>query len=924
MNYDKKSTIKKQEQINSYKEKNKMKRFVRLGRYCLFFVIILCIIAMISGAFIIHDVIQDAPSLTQNALTPSKQKSIVYDMDGEVIKELSNYQSNRVIIPSEQMPTNLKNAFVAIEDSRFYQHNGIDLKGIARAIFSNIKSFSLKEGASTITQQLIKNNIFDAGGENNSMDKIKRKIQEQYLALKIEKQYTKDEILTNYLNTINLGQGVLGVQAASKLYFNKDTSDLTLSECAVLASITQNPSNLEPLEHPEKNKARRTIVLNNMLKQNLISEEQYKTAMADDVYKRIKLVNTKKASKGADSYFVDALIKNLVNKLREEKNYTLAEAYQLIYGGGLKIYSTQDTEIQSLCTDIMNDPDYYPKDTHVSLTYRLTITREDGSEENYSEYDVQSYFRKLKDDPDYDIIYKNKKSARKACDQFKESLEKEGDQSAVERFSVMLQPQASFTLIEQKTGEVRALIGGSDRAREDSSIFLNRAIETPRQPGSTFKILAAYLPGLDNQTITLASVFDDAPYKYVDSGKKVKNWDGQYQGLTTVRNAIKDSINVVAAKAIMKSTPQTGYDYLLSLGFTTLVEKETDEKTGKIISDIIQPLALGGITEGVTNLELTGAYAAIANNGQYIEPTLFTKVLDADGNVILQSEQKKKKVMQSSTAWLLTDVMKGVVTDGTGTAVSLSSDMPVAGKTGTTSNNVDSWFTGYTPYYTASIWMGYDINKKFASQNYHKKIWKTIMDKIISVKKLETKDFDDCDDITSAYICSKSGKLAINGVCDHEINPGSYSGIKNEIRKEYFAKGTKPTEYCDVHVKVTLCSSSNLLAKKSCPKDKLYTRVYLVELEEDQLDTLDANKLLPSRLESQYCTKDHSIPKKIISEFSKNKKKNSSTNTSDKASGESTDEPDKSSGENTDDSDKTSDEKVEDSDEDSKAEENEE
>ncbi len=596
--------------------------------------------------------------------------------------------------------------------------------------------------------------------------------------------------------------------------------------------------------------------------------------MADDVYNRIKLVNTKDTTKEADSYFVDALIKDIVNKLCEEKKYTLAEAYQLIYGGGLKIYSTQDTQIQSLCTDVINNPDYYPKDTHVSLTYRLTITREDGSEDNYSEYDVQTYFREIKNDPDYDIIYKNKKSARNACNKFKKAFSKESDQSAVERFSVMLQPQASFTLIEQKTGEVRALIGGSDRSKKDPNIFLNRAVETIRQPGSTFKILAAYLPGLDNETITLASVFDDAPYSYVDIKKEIKNVDGKYRGMTTVRNAIKDSVNIVAAKAIMKSTPQAGYDYLLSLGFTTLVEKEKDEATGETISDIIQPLALGGITEGVTNLELTGAYAAIANNGKYIEPTLFTKVTDADGNIILQSDQKKKKVMRSSTAWLLTDAMKGVVTEGTGTQVSLSSDMPVAGKTGTTSNNVDSWFTGYTPYYTASIWMGYDIQKKFDSENYHKKIWKTIMDKIISEKDLKVKDFDDCDNITSAYICSKSGKLAIRGLCDHEINPYSSSGVKNEIQKEYFAKGTEPTEYCDAHVKVTLCKSTGLLAKKSCPKNGLYTRVYLAKMENDQWDTQDASRLLPSKLQSQYCTKDHSVVKKILSELQKNKDKN--------------------------------------------------
>lgn len=847
MNYNKKSIKLRKKKLESKKTRKKH-RAKTFSSYVVISLILLCVSVIGGLGFgVFQGVLASAPKVDEINLEPTGFITTIYDRDGNVMEELSDYTSNRIKVTYEQIPKNLCNAFIAIEDERFYEHKGIDIKGIGRALFVNLSSGGISEGASTITQQLIKNNVFEVGTtEKTVFDKVERKIQELYLALQVEKELSKEEILTNYLNSINLGSGTLGVQTAAKTYFNKDVSELNLSECAVLAAITKSPSNYNPVEHPDKNSSRRERVLSNMLAQNMISTEEYNEAMEDNVYERIQQISDDKDDSGVYSYYVDAVIKQIVTDLQENLGYSQTKVYNLLYSGGLSIYTNQDTKLQDIVDSVVNDEDNYPSTSGYSLTYRLSLLKEDGSAVNYSEYDVVAY-KKEQGDKSAKLIYSSKEKAEADVAAFRASVVEETDKVTGESFSTVIQPQASVTLIDQETGQVKALAGG--RGEKTSNLSLNRATSTTRQPGSTFKIVSTFLPALDTKGETLATVHDDSPYNYVGTTRAVKNWYGTkyWRGYCTMREAITYSLNIITAKTMEEVTPQLGYDYLLKLGFTTLVENEVDAD-GESHSDIVQPLALGGITNGVTNMELTASYAAIANQGVYIEPKLYTKILDHDGNLLYENVSEEERVMKESTAWLLTDAMKDVLTSGTGTAAKLSTGMTAAGKTGTTTNKYDFWFAGYTPYYTASVWMGYDINTEFSGDTYPKVIWKKIMDKIVKAEGQTNKDFPSCDNIEQATICTESGLLAVEGVCDHV--EGSQC-----VRTEYFEKGTQPTETCNVHTKVTVCNESGLPAGQYCPDTCKEEKVYMIKEENYDVTTWDTPYILPENFMEKTCDK---------------------------------------------------------------------
>lgn len=816
MRYDKTSIQKRRKQLHSRK-----KRIHSSLSTLLFKVFLLFLLVVIAGGCglalgSVQGMIETTP--TDYNLKPKYSATIIYDDSGGKTEVLSDYSSNRIIVDYDQIPANLRNAFIAIEDERFYEHNGVDLKGIIRAGFTALRNGGATQGASTITQQLIKNNVFEVWDESNFLAKIKRKIQEQYLAIQVEKNTSKEEILTDYLNTINLGKGTLGVESAANYYFDKSVDQLTLSECAVLASITKNPTRLNPIDHPEDNKERRDIVLKKMYELNYISNEEYEEALSDDVYSRISKTQANSTQRSVYSYFTDALITQIVEDLQSEYGYTQSQAYNLVYRGGLRIHSTQSSQMQNIADTVINDKSNYPVDTDYSLEYDLHVTRENGESITYTERDIRDYFRNA-GDSDYRTIYPTKKAMRKDIRKFKKNTLADGDEVLTENIRSTLQPQVSFSLIDQSTGQVKVLVGGRGEKKDD--LALNRATAFTRQPGSTFKILSTYAPALDTGGMTLATVFDDAPYTY-ENGDRVTNYNpDEYRGLITIRDAIIDSNNIVAVKALTQLTPQVGYDFLLKLGFTTLVNNR-QTSNGSTESDVNQALSLGGITDGVTNVELTAAYAAIANHGYYNEPILYTTVEDSHGNVLLENESSPKQVMKATTSWLLTDAMKDVVSEGTGVAAQLNSDMAVAGKTGTTSNDYDFWFCGYTPYYTASIWTGYDYNTSFDNDNkYHEQIWAKIMDQIIETQQQEVRDFDACEDIRTATICAKSGKLPVSGVCSNDPE-------KNMERVEYFEAGTEPTESCENHIVVTFCSESNRVSRRFCPDDLLYQRVFRI------------------------------------------------------------------------------------------------
>ena len=805
MNYGKKGVTKKQKALNA--KSTKIGRKIALIFLKVFLVVFVSVgIIAASGVIgIVKGVIDSSPDISEMTIAPTKFSTFIYDSEGNQTAKLVASNSNRIPVSMDRIPENLAHAFVALEDVRFYEHNGIDIKGILRAAMVGVKNgFNFSEGASTITQQLLKNIVFtDWVSEESFAEKLKRKIQEQYLAIELEKQMDKNTILVNYMNTINLGQNTLGVQAASLRYFNKQVEDLTLSECAVLAGITKNPSRYNPISHPEENTKRRTKVLNNMLEQNYITQAEYDEAIADDPYSRIKVTNEVAGDTTITSYFNDAVTEQVYDDLLAA-GYNDTQAYTLLYSGGLKIYSTQDPDIQAICDEVYFNEENYPEECKWALDYRLSITKANGETKNHSKEMFRKYFRE-NGKPNFNLLYKTHEEAYEAIEIYKAAILEEGDEVLAESIELTPQPQVSLTVADQSNGYVVAMIGG--RGVKDKSRTLNRATATTRSPGSTFKLLAAFGPALDSGGFTLATVLNDAPFVYYD-GSPVRNWYSNsstpYRGLMSIREGIYNSLNIIAVKTITHITPQLGYDYLENLGFTTLeIAKEVN---GQIFSDIQQTLALGGLTNGVTNMELNAAYACIANGGTYIEPKLYTKVIDHNGNVILDNTTSETRpVFRETTAFLLTSAMQDTLTKGTGTAANFSG-MSIAGKTGTTTDDMDVWFCGYTPYYTATTWTGYDDNNAKLSTNAKKTsklMWKAVMEAIH--ENLPSKSFETPANIVHATVCSRSGKLPIPGLCSATL------------KTEYFEEGTVPKESCNVHYQGALCAYSNQPACTNCP-----------------------------------------------------------------------------------------------------------
>ncbi|MGI8256564.1 PBP1A family penicillin-binding protein [Blautia wexlerae] len=783
MNYGKKSAAQKRNSLIS--RSSMMGKRARVSFIRLLFVslIALCIGVTCLGIGSFKGVIDNAPDVNDIDIMPLGYATFLYDDQGNQIRKLAAPDANRLPVTLEQIPVELQHAVVAIEDERFYEHNGIDVRGILRAGVKALTSGDFSEGASTITQQLLKNNVFtNWTSESTQLERFTRKFQEQYLAIQVEKKTDKDTILENYLNTINLGAGAYGVQAAARQYFDKDVWDLNLSECATLAGITQNPTKFNPILNPDSNKKRRKEVLQHMLDQNYITEEQYKEALEDDVYSRIQAAQEKHSdnSNTIYTYFEDELTDQIINDLMNIKGYTKTQATNLLYSGGLKVYTTQDSAIQNILDEEYTDPSNFPDQTQYELDFALTVTDPEGNQVNYSKEMLQLYFQN--EDPNFDLLFDSPEEGQTYVDRYKENILADGSKIVAERVNFAPQPQSSMSVIDQHTGYVKALIGG--RGEKTASLTLNRATDTTRQPGSTFKIVSTYAPALNEKGMTLATTFEDEPYTYPD-GSPVNNSTRSYEGTTTIRTAIQNSVNVVAVKCLEEVTPDLGLKYLDNFGFTTLAHGTEADKdaNGNIWSDANLATALGGITKGVTNVELCAAYASIANSGNYIKPIYYTKILDHNGNVLIENTSVERSVIKESTAYLLTSAMEDVVKYGTGTACQLD-NMAVAGKTGTTEAYNDVWFVGYTPYYTCAIWSGYDNNEKLPdyARKYHRNLWKKVMTRIH--EGLPQKDFEKPASVEKLSICAISGLLPRAGC---------------PVTTEYFDVGTMPTEYCEEH-----------------------------------------------------------------------------------------------------------------------------
>ncbi len=820
MNYGKRGVRAKQKVLNSRTKKIWRKIVVSMVELSLAALLGLVICGVSAGIGIWKGILSTTPDVRLSDVVAVGEASIVYDCEGNEIDQYVATNSNRIQINSmDLIPENLAHAFVAIEDERFYQHNGVDIQGMARSGWEFLITLGKeKQGASTITQQLLKNTVFTSWTEEggNMIKMIKRKLQEQYLALEVSKHFSKDEVLLRYMNAINLGQNTLGVESASQRYFGKSCSELTLSECAVIASTTQNPSGYNPLRHPENNVKRRQRCLDKMLELKFISKAEYDVAMADTeaVYERIaahdaEYLSSKNVTSG--TYFSDALYEQVKKDLMEIAGYNETMAENLLTSGGLRIESTLDPAIQAIADEEFANPDNFPANVKWYLNYALTVFKEDGEKVNFSMENMMTWFKQNKDKK-FNLIFSSQDAAYEAIETYRSAMLADlgiadSEDNYVETVTMTPQPQAAMVIEDQSTGYVVAIVGG--RGTKEGRRTLNRATSAMRSPGSTYKVLAAFAPALDSAGQTLATVYADAPFNYND-GKPVRNYyKTGYRGVNPIREAIRESMNIIAVKTLTVITPELGYNYLLNFGFTTLTDGF--EKNGVVYTDINQSLAIGGLTWGATPFEVNGAYAAIANMGSYIEPKLYSRITNSEGEVILDNTSPVgKQVIKETTAYLLTSAMVDVVASGTGTSCRFP-NMAIAGKTGTSTDYHDVWFSGYTPYYTCTVWGGYDNNIGMSTKrsDYEigiaKTLWRTVMKRIH--ENLPNEPFPTPAGIVRASVCSRSGLLPIPGVCD----------VRGTVYTEYFADGTVPTESCNVHYEGYICAYDLMPVSPNCP-----------------------------------------------------------------------------------------------------------
>lgn len=589
---------------------------------------------------------------------------------------------NRIWVGIDKVPQYLKDAFISIEDERFESHSGVDWKRTAAAVGNKLLKFDSSEfGGSTITQQLIKNVTNDKG--RNAM----RKFREIVRALLVERQLSKTEILEAYLNTISLGNGICGVQVAANYYFNKDVSELTLTECAALAAITKNPTEYNPVSGAEANTERRRTVLDKMLELGKITYEEYDAAyntplVLDDSREEDLEVEI-------NSYFVDALIDQVIGDLAEKYNLSTSLASTMFYNGGFKIYATVKPEIQSKMEEVYSDIDtYFPQ----------TAKKENGDK---------------------------------------------------------VHVQSAMTVMDY-SGHIVGIVGGA--GEKTTNRGLNRATDSPRQPGSTMKPLGVYALAIEKDIVNYTSSVLDQPIKnyYADGKSGPKEWYGYYKGTVKLNYAIRKSMNTIPVRLLQEIGIDTSYDFLVNkLHCGHLVEADKN----------LAALALGGTNYGLTTTESAAAYAIFGNQGVYHKPTTYYKVERPNGDVVLEYDETGEQVISPASATVMNHLLQEVVygSEGTGRGISGFSSMKAFAKTGTSSESNDLWMVAGSPYYVGSVWYGFDLQSKVDNGGAAAKIWKDVMKDVH--KDLEKKEFEDSEDVVK----KGSGYYKKNGKTDNPI-----------------------------------------------------------------------------------------------------------------------------------------------------------
>lgn len=651
------------------------------------------------------------------------------DSDGEVREMATLYsEENRIWLSFDEIPEKLQKACIAIEDKRFPNHNGVDWYRTAGAFVNMFLGMRDTFGASTLTQQLIKNLT------GNDDVTVQRKILEIFQALEFEKNYSKDDILEYYLNTIYLGESCWGVGSASYMYFGKPVGELTVAECASLIGITNNPSLYDPYYYPENNKDRQEDILWEMKDQGYLTEAEYQEAIAQELVFQSAPVNEdpdreEQEDSGYYSWFTDAVIEDVIEALCEERGISYEIAEQLLFSAGYQIYATVDMEIQDIVDDIYTDPEQFPT--------------------GY----VESTYQEL---------------------------------------------QSAIVVIDPYTGDVVAMYGG--RGEKEGDRLYNLATDMLRPPGSSLKPVAVYAPAMEYGYIMPYTCFNDSEdVKLTGTDWYPNNDSYSYQGLVTVKQAVRDSINTVAAQIMDLLLPTVAYDFLTErLGVTSLVDGADNSYA---------PMALGQLTNGISLIELASAYTCFVNDGVYTKARTFTHITDSEGNVIYENTPESHVAISETTAYYITDLLQGVINSGTATSAQLSSGMAAAGKTGASDGWKDRWFVGYTPYYVAAVWSGYETPEYMGSSNPSTILWNKVMERIH--EKYEPTEFPIPDGMQRVSVCVDSGMLATDA-CSRDVR-GS------RVMTLYMEESAIPYSSCPCHTLVEVCSESYGYLSEDCP-----------------------------------------------------------------------------------------------------------
>lgn len=886
---------------NGKKKKKKKKKYRINFKRVILLLFCLCLLAGVGVCGWVASIIKDTPDIdTSDINSMLSQSSTLYDDQGEVIDTVVGSDgAKRTIVSIDQIPKDLQNAFIALEDKTFKEHNGFNIVRIFGAIKDGLLTGNIS-GTSTLTQQLARNVYLPEEMQTKSLE---RKIKEAYYTVILEKRLNKDQIMEAYLNTVNFGEAY-GVQAAAQVYFSKDVDELTLAECASLAAIPQMPTYhklVQRVSAAEINDETENLIVKDgdvaylwndaatgrmqtclalMLEQGYIDQEEYDEAAATEIKDMVN-PNTEML-KSRTNYFADYVIKSVITDLQEELGYDYSKAYEMVYSGGIKIYTTMNTEMQGIIeNELSNDANFptlvvskrdaagnilddfgnimlYQYSNYITKKgyFRLEPSEyqwnDDGSLTVFKNKRLNFYDTTVAGQTDVSVEFKNMYVIENNTvytiaggyinipQQYKSKdndgnlvvssqfftdhpdfLKQSGQRVVTKNFTLnqmVIQPQAAMTIVDNETGYVKAMVGGR---KVNGRMILNRAVAT-RQSGSSIKPLTVYAPALQKSFeleaegkkfdlvdsefgfqgddlwgdyLTAASIIDDEPTT-VNGERWPVNSPAGFNGLMPMRNALQKSLNICAVKIMQ----QVGTDYCFDLaekfGLTTLV------RTGDVNDNNLAALALGGQSNGVTTLEMASAYTTFVNDGIHKDYNVYTKVTTRNGDIILEADTTETKVLDPGVSWIMRDMLQSVVTNGLGAPAAVTG-AKAGGKTGTTSDNFDIWYCGFTAKYSAAVWIGSDINIKLSSMSGKAaSLWGRIMNQIPGVASGTYSDKP--SNVVSAKIDTKSGLLATDA-----------SG--SDVRTEYFTKGTQPTESDTLHQTANVCTESGFLATPSCP-----------------------------------------------------------------------------------------------------------